>query len=129
MKVGDVISRVDEIKPNAFSDEVKLEWLSALDGKVITEVFLMPYSEFSRPPYGVEDLGTVMLVDPPYDDIYSPWLQAQIDFANGEYDKYANTMMMFNECWGSFVRWFADTYGPAQGYNGALVRPLPRVWR
>ena len=130
MKIGDVISRVDEIKPNAFSGDVKMEWLSILDGKVITDLFLMPPVEFSRPPYEYPaDMETELLVDPPHDDIYSPWLQAQIDFANGEYSKYENTMTMFNSCWDSFAGWFAGTYGPAQGFNESLARPLPRVWR
>ena len=57
-----------------------------------------------------------LLVDPPHDQIYVTWLQAQIDMENGEYSKYQNTMQMFNEGFNSFVAWFANTYEPANGY-------------
>lgn len=37
-------------------------------------------------------------------------------FDNGEYNKYQNSMEQFNAHYGNFVRWFASTYEPAQGY-------------
>lgn len=129
MKIGDVIAWVDEIKPNAFDERAKVEWLGTLDGKVLTEVFLMFPGDLTKPPYKYpEDMETALLAEPPHDDIYSPWLQAQIDMANGEYNKYANTMAMFNACWVNFCRWFADTYNPAQGYNTLLERRMPQNW-
>jgi hypothetical protein len=56
------------------------------------------------------------LADSPHDDLYTWWLQAQVDLANGEYDRAQNTMAVFNNTWGEFVRWFAQRYDPAQGY-------------
>jgi hypothetical protein len=110
----------DEIKPNAFSDAVKLSWLNALEGRLLDNVFLMS----PLPPYSVEyDMETVLLVDAPHDDLYGLWLSAKIDEANGEYDRYQNTLSIFNGYYDNFVRWFTTTYAPAQGYNTGLTRP------
>lgn len=56
---------------------------------------------------------TVLLVRPPHDKIYWSWLVAQIDFANGEYNKYENSLRMFNGYWGEYLRWFSRNFRPA----------------
>jgi len=127
MKISDVINWVDEVKPNAFPDPVKVEWLSALDGRIAANVFLLAPLEMEMLPYVYpRDMDMELLVHPPHDDIYSLWLQAKVDEANGEYKKFHNTSQIFNAHYTDFVRWFADTYNPAQGYNMQLGRPLPR---
>lgn len=114
--IKEIIERVDENKPNAFTEKTKLRWLAALDGKVAVDVFLLDIVEAKRMAYThPEDLETELLVGFPHEDIYDLWLKAQIDFENGEYDKYQNTMEMFNTHYSNFVRWFADTYEPSQG--------------
>lgn len=115
-KIKEIIQRVDLNKPNDYPEAVKLRWIALLDGKIATSVFLMDIAEARRLAYThPEDLETEPLVDFPYDDIYDLWLGAKIDFENGEYNKYQNAMEMFNSQYGDFVRWFADTYEPAQG--------------
>jgi len=125
MRICDVIDWVDEVKPNAFSDNVKVSWLNALEGRLQADVLLLA----PLPPYDADaDMESTLLIEPPHDDLYGLWLSAKIDEANGEYAKYANTLAVFNGHYDNFVRWFADTYAPAQGYNTGLTRPwLP--WR
>lgn len=36
--------------------------------------------------------GPVLLIPAPWDSVYVLWLQAQIDFYNGEYDRYNNSI-------------------------------------
>ena len=55
----------------------------------------------------------VLLVRPPHDKIYAAYVIAQIDFANGEYNKYENSVRMFNAYWGEYCRWFSRTFRPA----------------
>ena len=69
-----------------------------------------------------EDLETELLVGPPHDDIYTLYLQAKIDEANGEYNKYSNTMQIYNEYYGTFLRWFCGLYDPVQGYLSEEAR-------
>ena len=54
-----------------------------------------------------------LLAEPPHSKIYPEYIIARIDYANHEYDLYANTMQMFNDFWGEFSRWFARVYRPA----------------
>ena len=96
--------------------EYRIKAISA-DGCEITvyEVFAATGRE--------EDTGTtafafdgseaVLMVRSPHDKIYAAYLTAMIDYANGEYNKYQNTMQMFNGYWGEYCRWYARTFRPA----------------
>lgn len=123
MRLREAIERVDEIKPNAFSSAVKTDWVNALEGRIAADVLLLAPAEVKQLRYTYpEDQNTELLVDPPHDDIYTLWLAAKIDEANGEYNKYQNTMQIYNEHFGDFVRWFASTWEPAQGYISEEAR-------
>jgi len=122
--VGTVIALVDEVKPNAFSSAVKAVWLTSLDRKIAVNVLLLSREDAAQIKYSDTDPDAQLLVDVPYDDLYGVWLQAQIDFQNGEYEKYQNTMEMFNALYGEFVRWYAMTYDPAQG----CLKEAPRCY-
>lgn len=118
MKIKEVIGYVDDIKPNAFSEKTKMMWLSALEGRIAADVFLMDHDELVQLKYRYpEDLDTELLVEHPHDELYISYLQAKVDEANGEYEKYQNTMQVFNSLYNNFVCWFARTYDPAQGYH------------
>ena len=41
MKVKDAIAAADAVKPNAFSEETKFQWLRRMEGCLQAEVFLM----------------------------------------------------------------------------------------
>lgn len=123
MRLREAIERVDEIKPNAFSSAVKTDWVNALEGRIAADVLLLAPAEVKQLRYTYpEDQNTELLVDTPHDDIYTLWLAAKIDEANGEYNKYQNTMQIYNEHFGDFVRWFASTWDPAQGYISEEAR-------
>ena len=117
-KIKDVIERVDSLKPNAFSEEQKVAWLAQLEGKLAAEVFLINAAGIRNFRYQYpDDMDTELLVSFPYDDLYDHWLEAQIDYANGEYDRYQNSTAMYNASYESFATWFLSTYDPAQGYR------------
>ena len=115
--IREIIEQVDELRPNAFSEKLKLAWISELDGKIAADVMLMSIDDIRQIEYThPESMDIEPLVSYPHQGIYINWLQAQIDYANGEYNKYQNSMEMYNEYYRNFVRWFANTYKPAQGY-------------
>ena len=39
MTAGELIARVDELRPNAYSAEQKLRWLRRLDGQILAEIW------------------------------------------------------------------------------------------
>ena len=121
-----IIERVDSVKPNAFTVEEKLEELNALEGRIALEVFLMAPVEAERFRYAwPEDQDVAPLVKPPYDNIYPLWLESRIDAMNGEYNRYSDSMAIFNDAWSDFACWFAQRYDPAEGYIPE-ERRLPR---
>ncbi len=119
MKIAKVIEMVDALRPNTFDEEQKVRWLAELDGTIGAEVMLMGHAQLQYLNYQYpDDMETMLLVQFPYDKMYEAWLTAKIDYANGEYDKYQNSMQMFNAAYEDFVCWFANRYEPAQGYPG-----------
>ncbi len=118
MKLREAIERADEVKPNAFTEKRKTEWLQELDGRIAADVFLLSKPELDQIRYSwPEDGDTELLVDPPHDAMYTVYLMAMIDFYNGEYQRYQNTSAMYSAMYSDFVTWFARTYDPAQGYR------------
>lgn len=120
MTLREVIERVDEIKPNAFSEDTKTMWLNECEGMVQTEVLLFASEDILVYDFDA-DKDAELLVKPPHDKLYWVYLAAMIDFANGEYNKYQNTMQMFNNSFNEFMGWYARTYRPADAYEEGLV--------
>lgn len=118
MTLGEAIARLDELKPNGFSRGQKLYWLSALDGAVKKEIIdthegaeeraFTPYDEHSRD-------DTELLVPAPYDEIYLRYLEAQIDYANGEYERFNNSNAMYAAAYTAFSRAYNRSHMPTGG--------------
>ena len=115
MTIMDALYRIDELKPNSYSQTEKIQWLSSLDGVIKSEsidtheggesVVFKGYGEDA-------ELTTVLLVPAPYDDIYLRWLEAQIDYANGEYGKYNNSLTAYNDAYILYQRYYNRTHMP-----------------
>lgn len=60
------------------------------------------------------DRDRELLVAPPHDKLYRHYVCAMVDYYNGEYSKYANTMDAFNGAMHEFERWFSRVFAPAQ---------------
>lgn len=117
-KIGEIISRVDEMRPNAFSAEQKMRWIASLDGRIAADVMLMSIEDIRQLEYKYpDDLESEPLVTFPHDDLYDMWLAAMIDMENGEFNRYQNDMVLYNEYYDNFVLWFISTYEPGQGYR------------
>ena len=115
MTILDAIHRVNVVKPNSYGDVEKVKWLSVLDGLIKSEIIDTHEGgenvTFDR--YDDEtDLTTVLLVPPPYAKVYIHWLEAQIDYANGEYDKYENSMEMYNTAYTAYENYYNRTHMP-----------------
>lgn len=115
MTILDAISRVDKVKPNTYSQQEKVRWLSALDGTVKTEIIDTHEGgeEIGFSGYNDETLLTTELLIPaPYDDVYIRYLEMQIDYANGENAKYQNSMIVYNTAMAAFERFYNRDHMP-----------------
>lgn len=112
MKARELISIIDSMKPNAFGEAAKLQWVNEAEGYIWTEVML------NSPVTYVEiGLDGELMVKPPHSELYWPYLMAMIDLANGDYERYTNSMQLFNDRVKRYMRWYADNYRPADGAN------------
>ena len=115
MKIIEAINKIDDLKHNTFSHEDKVGWLSRLDSMV--KRLLIDTHEGGE---GVTftgytpdtDQDTEMLIPEPFDEAYLRWLEAQIDYHNGEYAKYNNSIEMFNTVFQSYKNYYNRTHLP-----------------
>ena len=115
MTIIEVINKTDSLKPNNYSQEDKIAWLSNLDGIIKTEIIDTHEGsdKVTFNGYTAETaLDTVLLVDAPYDAIYIKWLEAQIDYANGDTKRYENSMIMYNTNYSAFERYYNRKHMP-----------------
>lgn len=119
MKVDKLIKLVQTLKPTAFGDddEILLMWVSECEGMVLSEVHLVSVADIEPFALGADgSLPTAELTAPfPYDKLYTQYVLAQIDYANGEYTKYQNSMQMFNATYTEYVHYVAEVLAPADG--------------
>lgn len=117
MTISKVIQEADENRPNVFTTEKKVEWLSDLDGTIAAELMYMSNEDLQQFKYDpVDDMNTELLVSFPYDKMYLLYLIAKIDEMNGEYGRYANAATVYNAAYNEFKVWFLSNWDPAQGY-------------
>lgn len=115
MTIMEALHRVDTLKPNGYSNPEKIKWLSILDGIIKTEIIdrheggdAVIFEGYEED----EELTRVLLVPAPYDEIYIHWLEAQIDYTNGEYDKYENSNTMYNSSYTAYANHYNRTHMP-----------------
>lgn len=106
MTLKQLIRYVDSIKENAFSSEAKTVWVNEVEGLVQTEIMLLDPAEAVSYDWS-RDQDTVLIAPEPFAKLYWPYLLAQIDFTSGEYNRYQNSMELFNAHYGEYMRWFA----------------------
>lgn len=109
-----LFERLRKLKPvpAEIDDTILLDWINQLEGQILHEIFLLDLSEIT--PYTATP--TEALAAPyPYDGIYLLWMEAQVDFANGEYERYTNTMQRYNVAWNDLARHIAKCIRPVYG--------------
>lgn len=172
MTISEAINKIDALKPNNFSIEDKIGWLSTLDFTVkremidthegadeeeaievyiksnveahekavekyakrngvsieearkkvgFTEITYKDAEEHIRTTrhdiffngYNEKtDLDTELLAPAPYDEMYIRWLEARIDYANGEFGKYNNSLTAYNDASVLYARYYNRNHMP-----------------
>ena len=93
MTPNKAIEIVDGLKPNTYSEEDKLRWISDLDGRVKRLVIQDDEAISYAFP---EDMDKELLIPAPFENSYTLYLEAMIDYHNREYGNYNNSVMMFD---------------------------------
>lgn len=106
MTIQECITFVDGIEPNAYTDAQKTQWVLEAEKRIYMQVFLQQFVDYRAESVLSQELS----VPSPYDRIYPDYLQAKIHYANGEYDRYDNSMQLFNQAWAEVNRWFGRDF-------------------
>lgn len=108
MKISEVLVAVGDVKPSQYEPATMIRWISDLDGKVYEDIMAGFEGCPEKPelPYSPTNQLASLLIPFPHEDVYVKWLMAQIDFHNADFDRYNNSMLMFDEAYQSF----ADAY-------------------
>ena len=115
MTIIEAINRIDHLKPNAYSQQDKVRWLSNLDGVVKKEIIDTHEGGEDVIFEGYNDntlLTTELLIPAPYDGVYVRYLEMQIDYANGEYAKYNNSTVEYNTAFSAFEKYYNRDHTP-----------------
>ena len=115
MTINEAIRRIDMMKPNSYSNEDKIAWLSKLDGAVKAEI-IDTHEDGEYIVFNGYDENTPkdteLLICAPYDDIYLYWLESRIDYYNGEYSRYNNTVTTYNSAYSAYERFYNRAHMP-----------------
>lgn len=115
MTIIEAIQAVDSLKPNTYSQPEKIQWLSELDGTIKAEIIDTHEGGEDIVFNGYDEntsLETELIVTAPYDRIYKSWLESRIDYTNGEFARYNNSVTVFNTDYLSFQRAYNRTHMP-----------------
>lgn len=115
MTILEAINRVDSTKPNSYTQVEKVDWLSTLDGVIKTNIIDTHEGGENVVFNGYDadtSIDTELLVPAPYDDIYIRWLEARIDYANGEINKYNNSLTAYNDAYDLYANYYNRKHMP-----------------
>lgn len=116
MNIREIISVVDRLKPNNYTDEDKKLWLSILDSRVFSEILGThqgaEIDSFEGYNADTEDTTELLIPFPYAEEIYRYWLESQIDYANQEINKFNNDTALFNLKWSDYANFYNRTHLP-----------------
>jgi hypothetical protein len=114
MTIIEAINRIDALKHNTYTQSDKVNWLSRLDAMV--KKFIIDTHEGDAVTFtGYDDstdTETELLIPAPFDEAYLRWMEAQIDYYNGEYEKYNNSIDMFNTAYEGYQNYYNRNHMP-----------------
>lgn len=120
MKISEAIARVNSAKHNTYTDTEKVQWLSTLEWNIMRDI-IETHEDADKVIFNGYDsntaLDTELIAPAPYDEMYVRWLEAQIDYANGEIGKYNNSMAMFNSAITNFRNYYNRKHLPLQKHK------------
>jgi hypothetical protein len=115
MTIIEAINQIDALKPNAYLQSDKIRWLNTVESYIKTEI-IDTHEGSEKVTFTGYDMNTALdtelIASAPYDVLYLRWLEAQIDYANGETQRYQNSMTMYNSAYSDFERYYNRTHMP-----------------
>ena len=115
MTAGDLLARVDALRPNRFTPAEKLGWLRRIDGQILRELY-DSHPDLDAPALPeLYNAATELLAPFPYgEELYLGYLLCQIDLHNGEISKYNQSLRLLSGAWRQLADWVNRENRPRQ---------------
>lgn len=119
MKVKDVLNYVTETRHDQYGEDIKMDWLNKVEAQVYLDILSRARGYQGELPYYKwdEDADTELLVPHPYDELYVHYIEAMIDYTNGEFARYNNSLAVFEDSWNDFAAYYRRTHFPKQPWG------------
>ncbi|MBQ9342790.1 MAG: hypothetical protein IJT99_01200 [Clostridia bacterium] len=128
MTVKDLLADIDLKNPNDVQPEIKRGWLLTQEKQLLHEVLHthMLTSEEKEKAAALADLVTLdddyePVAQPPYQDLYIHYVNAQIALANVDTVAYENAQALYNNALLTYKNWFNRTHRTLNGIRGWRV--------
>ena len=99
------LKQIDQVN---YPDILMLQFLNECEGKLQTEFLHIADVDCQR--YTEDDMDMELIVGAPHDKLYYAYLCAMVDFTNGEYAKYNNSIIVANAFMAEWAAWFNRTH-------------------
>lgn len=109
MTIQQAIERANEMRMgNSSNDDVKIRWLSELDGMIYNDVIKRHKGNETKPmpEYTIDDTSKELIAEAPHDVLYVYYLMAQIDLAASEINKYNASVSLYNTAYTNYKNWY-----------------------
>ncbi len=111
MTINEALNAADALRNNAVGREIKITFLSELDGRICYDIMQPCGYKGNFIGYDSKTPGdTELLVPYPYDALYVSYLEQEIARASNELPRYNNARVLFNEKLSAFRQWYVRTH-------------------
>lgn len=131
MTIKECIDIVDTQKPNTYTVEDKVRWLSFIEAIIINEVLKTHEGYDGRydlfDGYSEEKLSVSLVVPSPHDRLYTAYLKMKIDGENGETARYNNSVATYNAYMTEYRKYYNKTHMPLDATKSAKPTPSKKA--
>lgn len=113
MNIQQVMSTVDELKPNTIDEGIKLGWLQDVELTIYNEIILTHENSenYEKPEISLQtSYSTELIAEEPYARLYSEYLMSKIDFIQQEWTSYNNMSEQFNQSYKEYMAYYGRTH-------------------
>jgi hypothetical protein len=126
MTVRELLAMVDQLRPNAYTDQEKIDMLNTIEGRVYTDILLKAEGyEGEFVPFKEGQEKRELIVPVPFTDLYVFYLAAMIDFYNGDSGRYNDTMVLYNRAFDDYAAYYREHNMPKQTDLNGMI---PHGW-
>ena len=101
MKASEIIAVVDALKENYVGDDIKLEGINFVEGRVFCEIHRGKAEDFNKVTSFTEQLS----IPAPYSNVYVLYVLAMVAFSNGEDALYRSLMSDFDKAYSEYAKY------------------------